>query len=110
MTQPNSDSVPAPPSSEAAPPQGAEIPCRDCALRPLELFQEPTGDELERRGLHRTTMSAACWSPAMTEPLRNWANNLTLKPDMALCRRCRRRSKPRLPLQDDVDPWCPRSS
>ncbi|MBI5258704.1 MAG: Crp/Fnr family transcriptional regulator [Burkholderiales bacterium] len=39
------DPVPEPPPDTSRAP-GGETRCRDCALRPLKLFHEPTGDEL----------------------------------------------------------------
>jgi CRP-like cAMP-binding protein len=40
-------STPDPAPPEAAPLPAVETACRDCPLRPLKLFIEPTGDELE---------------------------------------------------------------
>ena len=37
----------APPPPDDQNPANAETPCRACPLRPLKLFLEPTGDELE---------------------------------------------------------------
>ena len=39
--------LPAEPPAAAAPAPQAETACRDCPLRPLKLFHEPTGDELD---------------------------------------------------------------
>ena len=39
--------LPAESPPDAAPAPQAEIACRDCPLRRLKLFHEPTGDELE---------------------------------------------------------------
>ena len=39
--------LPAEPPADAAPAAHAETACRDCPLRPMKLFLEPTGDELE---------------------------------------------------------------
>ena len=36
-----------PPPTIVAPSADQETPCRNCPLRPLKLFHEPTGDELE---------------------------------------------------------------
>lgn len=40
-------SPPAQQLSEVSPAASAETPCRDCSLRPLNLFHEATGEELE---------------------------------------------------------------
>ena len=39
--------LPAESSPAAAPAPNAETACRDCPLRPMKLFLEPTGEELE---------------------------------------------------------------
>jgi hypothetical protein len=40
-------SLPAEPPADTAPAPQPETACRDCPLRPLKLFLEPTGDELD---------------------------------------------------------------